>query len=283
MLPPEITRLRGDTNIAGGCRLQILPVDGVAVMPDEVGGTIPASTPIVPLTGYQWSTVIPTRTTQVFKEDWRTQNGARVSRASLEFVIPKDRAELLGPLWELRRQRSLVLHHDGNGNVKLMGTKAEPAMVTVTELQHGNGPGQGSNQYLLRATSARRKMCPFYLADPSVVVVPPGCPTLQQLMNQSLPADLFALLTSAQAAWFAEHYADATICPTLAQLLAITSNADLFAAISQAQAEYIAAQLIGTIDGNGDEDVVDGGGDETPPPDTGQYNPAEYSPTDYAT
>lgn len=286
MLPLEITRLRGDTNIAGGCRLQILPVDGVAVMPDEVGGTIPASTPVVPLLGYQWSTIVPTRATQVFREDWRTQNGARVSRASLEFVISKDRAELLGPLWDLRRQRSLVLHHDGNGNVKLMGTKTEPAMVTVTELQHGTGPGQGSNQYLLRATSVRRRMCPFYLADPSVTVIPPGCPSLSELMSQALPADLLSLMSPAQVSWFEEYFANTIPCPSLAELIALATGTEIFSALSNEQAEDIANLAIQIIDGG--DSTEDNGppidpGDDDDPPTNPEYDATEYDPSEYTT
>lgn len=244
MLPPKITRLRGERNTAGGCGIELLPVDGVATMPAEVAGTIPASTPVVLNTGYQWTWISPTATTQEFAEDWRRENGARVSRASLEFVVAKDRLELIEPLWDLGRMRCLVLHHDANGTTKLMGTKDEPALVTVTDLQHGNAPGQGKNQYVLRVVSTSRRKCPFYLADATPVPPPPGCPDLATLISQSLAADINALLTPAQVDWFQEQYADQTPCPTLAELLAPATPLSILLSLSGEQMDGI-IQLIG--------------------------------------
>lgn len=287
-LPTEITRLRSGTNTAGGCRIMLVPVDGVDYMPPEVNGAIPPSTPIGLALGYQWTTIVPTRTTQQFAEDWTAQGGARVSRASLEFILPKDRVELIAPLWELRRLRCLVLHFDGNGTVKLMGTKDEPALVTVTDLEHGSGPGQGANQYALRATCTRRRMCPFYLANPLTVVPPPGCPTLAQLVPGALPADLLGMLTGEQADWFTAHYGSAgTPCPTLAQLLATATGPDLWNAITTEQATYIANQVIAIIDGGTEEEnegpPVDGGGDDDPPDDDLEFSALDFSPADFAT
>lgn len=242
MLPPLITRLRGERNTAGGCRIELVPVDGVAVMPAEVSGTIPIGTPIVLATGYSWTVITPTRATQVFGEDWTPLNGARMSRASLEWVISKDRAQLLAQLWELRRMRCLVIHYDENGSAKLMGTQAEPAIVTVTELQHGNGPGQGENKYVLRASSVRGRMCPFYLPTTTGVVPlpPPGCPPMSYLIANAIPADILAAFTHEQLAYFTEYFNAAVPCPTLAELVGTSTVAQILSTLSgEQQAEVL--------------------------------------------
>lgn len=186
--------------MAGGCKVQLIPVSLVTAVPLAVRGTI--STAITTAVGATWDTYTPTLFTQAFNEAWTREEAMRVARAELGFVIPKDRALLLDGLWDLQRERFLVLHHDRNGTVKLMGTKSEPATVTMTVLKHGADPLGERNQYELRVTVARREECPFYLAAPPAVWVPGGvvCETLGELMAPEDGGDLWALMTAPQQA-----------------------------------------------------------------------------------
>jgi len=183
-------------NVPGACYLQLVPIENVATVPAEVRGTI--ATAITLTGGSQWVTIEPTRFTQAFTESWVQDQGARVARAVLEYVVPKDRVALLDELYELGVGRYLVLHWDMNGTCKLLGTKKEPCMVRVEQLEHGRGVKAGdSNQYKLRIDMTRRRMCPFYLADPPEAD-PTACATLEELMAVQSGDYLLALMTDAQ-------------------------------------------------------------------------------------
>lgn len=162
----NVTRLR-EANTAGGCKLQLVPVGLVDTVPPEYYGSI--ASPITLLSG-SWTLVEPTRLTQEFAEAWQRPNGAQLAVASVAAVIPKDRVSLLHDLWHLHGDRYLVLVHDQNGTIKLMGTKQEPAIVRIEELTHGRDPRGDRNQYQLICTVSRRTACPFYLPDAPVVV-----------------------------------------------------------------------------------------------------------------
>lgn len=182
-------------NTPGACYLQLIPVTQVSAVPQEVAGAI--STAITVISGGAWITIEPTRFTQEFKESWQLRQGAQVAMASLECLVPKDRVELLHDLYTMGFGRHLVLHHDMNGNIKLLGTKKEPAMVRVELLEHGKGLRSGdANQYRMRVDVARSRMCPFYLQDPPSAV--PVCETLPQLIAGSDGVTIFGYMTSEQ-------------------------------------------------------------------------------------
>ncbi len=162
----DVTRLR-EQNTAGGCKIQIVPVALVDTVPPEYFGGI--SSDITLLSG-GWTLIEPTRFTQQFSEAWTRIMGAQMADASVAAVIPKDRVSLLWNLWHLHGDRYLVLVHDHNGTIKLMGTKEEPAIVRIEELTHGRDPRGDRNQYQLVCEVSRRSACPFYLADAPLVV-----------------------------------------------------------------------------------------------------------------
>ena len=162
----NVTRLR-ESNTAGGCKLQLVPVGLVDTVPPEYYGSIASA---ITLLSGNWTLVEPTRLTQEFAEAWQRPNGAQLAVASVAAVIPKDRVSLLHDLWHLHGDRYLVLVHDQNGTIKLMGTKEEPAIVRIEELTHGRDPRGDRNQYQLICTVSRRTACPFYLAVAPVVV-----------------------------------------------------------------------------------------------------------------
>ena len=256
-------------------------------MPTEVNGAIAVNTPVVVSAGYEWTQITPVVTTQEFSEDWTRENGAMVARASLEWVIAKDRLALLEPLWSLGRMRCLVQHRDQNGTTKLMGTKDEPALVLVTELVHGNGPGQGKNQYLLRATVTRRTKCPFYLpaSIPQPPPVPPECPSLAMLLASTPATTINGMLSSAQQAWFATYYSGAPPCPGLADLLAGVPGENLLVLLTPEQVAALNGAIgddLSDIDGGWPDTVygneVDPGGE----PEPADYEVTDYSPLDYA-
>lgn len=161
----NVTRLR-EQNTAGGCKLQIVPIGLVDTVPPEYYGGI--SSAITLLSG-SWTLIEPTRFTQEFSESWERPMGAQMAVARVAGVIPKDRVSLLWNLWHLHGDRYLVLVHDHNGTIKLMGTKEEPAIVRIEELTHGRDPRGDRNQYVLTAEVSRRSACPFYLADAPLV------------------------------------------------------------------------------------------------------------------
>lgn len=161
---PTVQRLR-ETNTAGGCKLQLVPVGLVASVPPEIQGTIATE---VTLSSGSWIDVLPTHFTQQFAEEWQLRGGDQVARAEVRAVIPKDRALLLHGLWGSKYHRYLVLHHDRNGTMKLMGRPEQPAMVRIVQLDHGADPRRDRNQYELQVVVTRRSPCPFYLASPPV-------------------------------------------------------------------------------------------------------------------
>ncbi len=287
-LPGHIDRLRQERNTPGACGLWLVPVDGVAVMPAETNGAIPVDTPVVLAAGYQWTEITPTVATQDFSEDWTRENGARKAHASLEWEVAKDRLQLLEPLWSLGRMRCLVQHRDANGATKLMGTKAEPALVVVTEITHGTRPGQGKNRYLLRASVSRGTKCPVYLpaSVPQAPPVPPGCPTLGQLVPAAPASTINALLTPAQQLWFAQYYGMPAPCPGLAELLAQVPGDQLLSYLTGEQVAALTEQL------GSDIDFIDGGepgstyADDVDPgdePTVADFEAADFSPNDYMT
>jgi hypothetical protein len=162
----NVTRLR-EANMAGGCKLQLVPVGLVDTVPPEYYGSIASA---ITLLSGSWTLVEPTRLTQEFAEAWQRPNGAQLAVASVAAVIPKDRVSLLHDLWHLHGDRYLVLVHDQNGTIKLMGTKQEPAIVRIEELTHGRDPRGDRNQYQLICTVSRRTACPFYLATAPTVL-----------------------------------------------------------------------------------------------------------------
>lgn len=218
MIPP-ILRPHPD-NLPGACYLQLVPVGSVVVGPVEVNGAVPEA--ITVSDPSDWVTVQPTRYTQVLTEEWVMVNGARMARARIEAEVPKDRVALLHELYELGIDRYLVLHHDLNSTVKLLGTQNEPAIVRVERLQHGRGgAGTDGNLYLLVVEVTRRRMCPFYLADPPDPTDTGTCPTLAELVAAATWATIEGVLSEGQVADAVE-----SICPTLCTLLdgAITAG-----------------------------------------------------------
>lgn len=192
----SISRL-DERNTPGGCKLQLIAVDDVVSVPDPVAGNI--STDIEVLSGAGFITIYGIRFTQLFREDWDVVNGRQVARASVSMEIAKDRLALLPGLWDLKPRRYLVLHHSLNSSQKLMGTKAEPAMVRVVNLDHGANPLNDRNRYALEVTVTRSTPCPFYLGD-AADAIPPGCPTLATLLAAETGADIWALLDNTQQA-----------------------------------------------------------------------------------
>lgn len=162
-----------ERNTPGACKLQFIPVHDIETFPAEIRGTLP--TEIVPKTGKAFTTIIPTRFTQQFREAWVMVNGDQFAQASLAFNLPKDRPELLDGLWKLKTGRYVVLHHDLNGTIRVMGTKDEPAMVRVQQVDHGGDPRRQGNRYMASVEVSRRTECPFYLATPPVPVEPGVC------------------------------------------------------------------------------------------------------------
>lgn len=207
MLFAGVTRPFTEKNQAGGCRLQLVPVEEVDVMPEEVRGTIADAIPLI--ADAVWRTVEPTRFTQEFHDEWQDVGGDQASVARLRCVLPKDRVALLFPLWELKPLRYVVLHHDMNGTMKVMGTKDEPAMIRVLGPYHGSDPLRDRNQYEVEVTVSRALPCPFYLQDPPDILVPgAACETLGELIDAATWADIEAELSVGQLS-----DAEASICP----------------------------------------------------------------------
>lgn len=169
----DIERFSGH-NQPGGCYLMLVPVSGVESVPQERYGVVETA---ITLTGDGfWVRIDPTRFTQDFSEKWDMDKGARVARATLECMVPKDRVALLHDLYALGAGRYVVLHHDLNGTTKLIGTKREPAMVRVQLVEHGRGGRANEpNQYRMRIEVARSAMCPFYLQPAPPTQVPGAC------------------------------------------------------------------------------------------------------------
>lgn len=196
--------------------LQFLRVQDVASFPDEVRGTL--ATAIVPVDGAAWITVRPSHWTQVFEEEWIANKGAQHARASIGFAVSKDRPELLDGLWQLKPGRYIVLEHDLNKQVRVMGTPEEPAMLTFPKNAHGRTANSGDrNGYEGFVVVARRSPCPFYLADPPSAT-PNVCPTLAQLIADEDWAAIEALLSEVQLE-DAEASLGGGACPTLCELL----------------------------------------------------------------
>jgi hypothetical protein len=194
----NVTRLR-ESNTAGACKFQLVPVALVDTVPTEYYGSIASA---ITLLSGDWTLVEPTWYTQDFSERWERPMGAQRAVATLEALIPKDRVALLFDLWHLHGDRYLVLHHDQNGTMKLMGTKEEPAIVVIEDLQHGGDPRGAQNQYVLRATVSRRTACPFYLADAPAVVggLAPALPVDPETVGRARVATTASIdLTSAPA------------------------------------------------------------------------------------
>lgn len=217
LLPITIDRLR-ESNTAGGCKLQLVRVEHVATWPEEVNGTLADGITLV--ADASWITIMPTLWTHAFGETWEMVDGSQRSVARLGAVIPKDRAALLAGLFGLKPGRYVVLHHDRNGNVKVIGTPTEPAQVRVQELTHGADPRGDRNQYLLSVVCARLTPAPFYGADPPLAGVPADCPSLAEQISATTWAVIEALLSSGQL-----DDAEASLCGTPPSLCDLVDDA----------------------------------------------------------
>lgn len=226
----DIKRFSGH-NQPGGCYLMLVPVTGVESVPQERYGVVETA---ITLTGDGfWVRIDPTRFTQDFSEKWDMDKGARVARATLECMVPKDRVALLHDLYQLGAGRYVVLHHDLNGNTKLIGTKREPAMVRVQLVEHGRGGRSNEpNQYRMRIEVARATMCPFYLQPAPPTQVPGACIPGTILLNWyqvgTVPSggtvnvpvvDSVGLPTGAWNAELGQWQVNTTCAPAMVQLV----------------------------------------------------------------
>jgi hypothetical protein len=242
MLPTEIGPLQ-EQNTPGACYLQFALVDDVLTFPQEVRGTLP--TAIVLREGKEWTTINPRKWTQAFRESWETRDGDQFSVATLAFELAKDRSALLHGLWTLKPGRYVVLHHDLNGTVKVLGTLDEPAVVRVRALQHGGDPRREGNKYVALVEVSRRTECPFYLATPPQPGVPGDCPSLAVQIAAVDWATIEALLSSGQLAAAVASLCDS--CPTLAVLIAAESWATIEGLLSSGQLSAAQASICSTL------------------------------------
>jgi|GEM_PF-2099864 hypothetical protein len=238
-LPTVLDRL-AEQNNAGACYLQFIPVANIDSFPEEVRGTLPSAIDLID--DAVWTTIYPTRWTQDFSEGWVKVNGANCSKASLTCVVPKDRAAIFYGLWQLHRGRFVVLHHDLNKTVKVLGTKDEPAMVNVVELSHGSKPGSDRNHYELQVTVTRSSPCPFYLSNAPVPGVPDDCPTLQQQLVGQSWATLADILSHTQLS-----DAQDDLCQTLGELISGTTWPTIEALLSTPQLNAAIASICPTL------------------------------------
>ncbi|HRH68810.1 MAG TPA: hypothetical protein PLB89_04815 [Flavobacteriales bacterium] len=254
-LPTTIDTIQ-EPNTAGGCKLTVVPVEDIDTFPNEVNGTLAEIT--LTETGY-WREIKGTQWTQAFAEAWEVLGGSQVSRASCALLLPKDRPLLLDGLWRMKAIRCVVLHHDMNGTIKVMGTKEEPAMVRVVKLEHGTVPGaSGSrNSYALVVEVTRRRMCPFYEADPPAVGAPGSCPTLATQISEASWATIEGLLSGPQLAAAEASLCD---CETLAELLEPETGAAIWALLSPTQQAQVLTAA-GIVSFTGIRDDMPGGND----------------------
>lgn len=241
-LPTSVGPL-AEGNTPGACKLQFVAVEKIASFPKELRGTLP--TAIVLKDGEVWTTITPTKFTQDFQEEWVIRNGDQFARASLGFRLPKDRVLLLDALWQLKPGRYVVLHHDLNGTIKVLGTKTEPATVRVEQLQHGADPRREGNRYVLQVEVSRRTECPFYLAAPPPVVPSGQCPTLAQQLAEVNWATIEGLLSSGQLAAAVASLCES--CPTLATLIAASTWAEIEVLLSSGQLTDAEASICSTL------------------------------------
>lgn len=196
MLPNRVRMGPTEGNMPGACTLWLVPVDWIDTWPAEFNGVIADAIGLK--TDRQWVEISAVKWTQEFAEEWRLDNGRQVAHASVSLEIPKDRPGVLHGLWLLKFGRYVVLHKDLNGQVKVMGTPSEPAMVRVEDVHHGRHPSNTTNGYLVTVQVARRSKCPFYEATPPQYQDPSWCPTLMDLIPQTTWEAIEPLLTAQQ-------------------------------------------------------------------------------------
>lgn len=275
-IPPNEGR-----NWTGICHLDVLAVQDVLSVPDEVDGRI--ATAVVPMAGANWVRVYFEEDGGNWNEKWPLDNGAQSSRATVSGQVLRDQLPYLRQFWAAKGRRYIVLATTRNGDMLLMGTKAAPAMLLVTERAAGEEIGSDTNHYKLSFSLASRRPVPFYTGTPPPAIAPgDNCPSLAALLPTATTAEIIAGITGQQAEELADYFG--ANCPTLADLLATVSDAALYAALSPAQATYIANELINVIDGNADNDdvIIDPGGG-SPPPSGAHYSPAHYAAAGYKT
>lgn len=204
-----------ERNTAGACKLQFIRAEDIETFPEEVLGTI--SAPIVPKAGKSFITVEPPVFTQEFQEDWLLVDGDQCAKASLAFQVPKVRPSLHDGFWKLKTGRYVILVHNLNRQVVVMGTPEEPAMLRMPKNMHGKGGGD-RNAYEAQASVTRLTGCPFYGATPPAAV-PNECPTLEELAPTVAWSVLQGYLTPQQIIDAVAALGSGDPCPTLCQLL----------------------------------------------------------------
>lgn len=165
-------------NAPGDCKLQVIPVQYVTYVPPELNNNIATA---ISIAGGQWVDVRGTLWTQEFAEVHDRSSGTLIVRSTVAIEVPKDELWKLSQFTDLSRQRFLVLNYDRNSTAKLMGTKEEPAQMSLQRIGHGRSMTD-PNRYELRVSVTRRSPCPFYLADPPDTSAPVVCPTLGDLI-----------------------------------------------------------------------------------------------------
>jgi hypothetical protein len=212
LLPSTIKR-ESDRNTPGACMLQFARAEDIETFPEESFGVIADEIELV--ADAAWITVHGVQFTQEFQEEWQHEGGDQMAVASLGFVLSKDRPALLAGLYGLKPGRYVVLHHDLNKQVKVIGTKEEPAQLRVQRLEHGlGGTGGGRNAYEGLVTVSRRTACPFYQATPPDPV-PNECPTVSQQLSELNAAQIAVILSNLGLT----EAVQAQICQTLCAML----------------------------------------------------------------
>lgn len=75
--------------------------------------------------------------------------------------IPKDRFDIIATLQKLHAQRYVVKYHNLNGDVLVIGSPDEPAMIRLEKRDHGSDQS-GKNEYEVVVRCRSRIPAPFY-------------------------------------------------------------------------------------------------------------------------
>lgn len=152
-------------NIGGGQYILFADAKGIDVYPRPYLQNIADDITLLP--AFAWYKIEPTEGTLEFKENEIIVEGADGYDVVLQLRVPKANLNTHQQAAVTRLKRVVVLLHNNNGTVNVIGSKLTPAIMKYVEISHGTLPGD-FNSYLITVTIQQKDICPFYLGEATV-------------------------------------------------------------------------------------------------------------------
>ncbi len=148
-----------DTDNIGGCQsFQFIPVNQVVSIPDPIDFVIPTEPTL--LSGATFFNGYSTAKTLLFDEKTQKNNAGEYFLQKISGFYPKIRPSILKLFKEMKNHKFIVLVHDNNNMLRMVGTLEQPLEFSYS-LSTGTNPVQ-RNGITFEFTAENELPAPMY-------------------------------------------------------------------------------------------------------------------------